>query len=90
MLIAELCQNHNGDTDIMIQMVREAQKAGATHVKLQHIFAKNLSFRPQFETGLEVDGNILCIKRPYQVEFDRLKKLELDENAIKIFISECN
>lgn len=88
--IAELCQNHNGDTETMIKMVQEASKAGATHVKLQHIFSKNLTFRYQFENGYEVDGKTLCIKRPYHEEFERLKKLEMDEHAIKKFIQICN
>ncbi len=88
--IAELCQNHNGDIDTMIKMVQAASKVGATHIKLQHIFAENLSFRPQFENGLEIDGKTICIKRPYQTEYDRLKKLELDNKAVQHFITECN
>ena len=87
--IAELCQNHNGNTDTMIKMVKAASNAGATHVKLQHIFADNLSFRPQFETGLNINGNTVCIKRPYKAEYDRLKKLEINNKVIKTFIAEC-
>ena len=88
--IAELCQNHNGDENTMLKMVEAASTAGATHVKIQHIFSENLSFRPQFEEGLTVDGSIVCIKRPYKEEFDRLKKLELNEESVKKFIEACN
>ena len=37
-LIAELCQNHNGDYEILKDMVYAAKENGATHVKTQHIF----------------------------------------------------
>jgi len=60
-IIAELCQNHNGDPDLVRRMVDEAAEAGATHVKLQNIHAATVSFRPQFEEGLEVDGRTLAI-----------------------------
>ena len=42
-IIAELCQNHNGDFEIVKKMVDVAAKAGATHIKLQTIYAKNLA-----------------------------------------------
>ena len=83
-LIAELCQNHNGSMDTMLRMVERASSSGATHVKLQHIFSDNLSFRTEFETGY-VDNNVIkCIKRPYQAEYDRLKALELSDNVVHI------
>tara|TARA_Y100001935_G_C17310964_1_gene516177 strand:- start:1892 stop:2860 length:969 start_codon:yes stop_codon:yes gene_type:complete len=89
-LIAELCQNHNGNTDIMLKMVEEAAKAGATHVKLQHIFADNLSYRSEFEEGYtDEKGIVRCIKRPYLAEYNRLKSLELDEEVVCKFINEC-
>ena len=90
-IIAELCQNHNGNTDIMLKMVEDAAKAGATHVKLQHIFANNLSYRSEFENGyIDNNGVVRCIKRPYQTEYDRLKPLELSDVVISKFINECN
>lgn len=89
-IIAELCQNHNGDHELMLKMVEAAAVAGATHVKIQHIFAKNLSFRPQFENGHTVGGGkILSIKRPYSEEFERLRGLELDNASVDRFIQEC-
>ena len=89
-LIAELCQNHNGDMDTMLRMIEAAAGSGATHVKLQHIFADNLSFRTEFETGYVDKSNVTkCIKRPYQAEYDRLKALELSDEAVLKFIAEC-
>ena len=54
--------NHNGDENTMLKMVEAASTAGATHVKIQHIFSENLSFRPQFEEGLTGDGSIVYKK----------------------------
>jgi len=89
-LIAELCQNHNGDFDQVKRMVDAAAGSGATHVKIQTIYAANLSLRPQFETGLEIDGEIFSIKRPWQAEYDRLKKLELTPDQCAAFVDYCN
>jgi len=88
-IIAEFCQNHNGDLDILKSMVSAAARAGATHGKIQMVYAENLVYRPQFETGLSIDSEISCIKRPYQEEFDRLKKLELTVDDCKSFIRVC-
>ncbi len=89
-LIAELCQNHNGKIKILEKQVKEAAKNGATHVKIQHIYANRLSFRSQFENGLKLNNKILTIKRGYKKEYNRLKKLELSDNEIKKFINLCN
>lgn len=85
-IIAELCQNHNGDPELVRRMVDEAAEAGATHVKLQNIHAATLSFRPQFEEGLEVGGRTLAIRRPWQPERDRLAGLELSERTVEEFV----
>ena len=89
-IIAEFCQNHNGDFDILKRMVEQASKAGATHGKIQNIYTNNLTFRSQFEKGLEMDGVIHAIKRPYADEYERLKKLELSEKDNLNFIRICN
>jgi N,N'-diacetyllegionaminate synthase len=86
-IIAELCQNHNGDPDLVRRMVDEAAEAGATHVKLQNIHASTVSFRPQFEHGLEVDGRTIAIRRPWQAERDRLAGLELDTATVDEFVA---
>ena len=64
-LIAELCQNHNGDEDLLKKMIDEALEGGASHIKLQTIYSDDLTFRPEFENGLEKKGEVLCIKRPW-------------------------
>lgn len=89
-LIAEFCQNHNGDFDILARMVDAAAAHGATHGKVQAIYADDLAFRPQFENGLEVDGKTLCIQRPYQAEYNRLKGLEIAESDVRKFIQLCH
>jgi len=89
-LIAELCQNHNGNINILKEMVWAAAENGATHVKTQNIFAGDLSKRERFENGLISSKNeIEVIKRPYQEEYDRLKKLELSYEDQLLFIEEC-
>lgn len=85
--IAELCQNHNGDFAIIEQMVQQAASVGATHIKLQHIFTKNLVFRAQFENGLKINDKTLCIRRPYAEEFSRLSSLELTDAQYRDFVS---
>lgn len=89
-IIAEFCQNHNGRFDILQQMISEAAEGGATHAKIQTIFADDLSYRPEFEEGLtDADGRVLVIKRPYQPEYERLKKLELTYEQHRRFVEEC-
>lgn len=86
-LIAELCQNHNGDFEMVKKMVDAAVENGATHVKIQHIHVKNLTFRSQFEEGAELDGKKMSIKRPFKPEYARLKGLELSKEESKEFVA---
>ncbi len=88
-LIAELCQNHNGKFKILEKQVEEAAKNGATHIKTQHIYADRLSFRSQFENGLNINDKVISIKRSFKEEYNRLKKLELNNKEIKNFIKLC-
>lgn len=88
-IIAECCQNHNGDPDILDRMVEAAAKGGAQFVKMQTIYAEDVAYRPQFEEGLTVDGVVKSIKRPYQAEFDRLKGLEISAKQTERFIRTC-
>jgi sialic acid synthase SpsE len=67
-------------------MVDAAVEAGATHVKIQHIHVRNLTFRPQFEEGNEFRGKQMSIKRPFEAEYNRLKGLELTKNESKQFV----
>ncbi len=88
-IIAEFCQNHNGDFDNVVKMIEAASQAGATHAKIQTIFTDTLTYRPQFEQGLIEKNEIKCIKRPFKEEFERLKKLELSFEEMRKFVSVC-
>ena len=88
-IIAECCQNHNGDAEILDRMVEAAAKAGAQFVKMQTIYAEDVAFRPQFEDGVTVDGVVKAIKRPYKAECDRLKGLEISAKGTERFIKTC-
>jgi sialic acid synthase SpsE len=84
--IAELCQNHNGDFDMLRRMVDSAAEGGATHVKIQHIYARNLVYRPEFEYVHEQNGRQMSICRPWQLEYDRLYHLELSDSECEHFV----
>lgn len=88
-IIAEFCQNHNGDTKILTEMLYSAKENGATHAKIQTIFADDLSFRQEFEDGLQSNGEIIAIKRPFKPEYDRLKKLEVSFDDHHAFLEAC-
>jgi N,N'-diacetyllegionaminate synthase len=89
-IITDFCQNHNGSFEILKKMIWMAAESGATHGKIQTIFADDLSFREKFEEGeYDSEGNIITIKRPYGLEYDRLKKLELSYQQHLDFINEC-
>jgi len=88
-IIAEFCQNHNGKMDLLAKMIEEAAIAGATHGKMQTIMANTISYRPQFEEGLAVNGVVKSIKRPYAQEYDRLKTLEINHDETLLFIKYC-
>ena len=89
-IIAELCQNHNGDVNILKDMIWRAADSGASHVKIQTIFSEDLTFRERFEDGVTSNGIIKSIKRPYSHEFERLSKLDLGFDTHALFIDECS
>ena len=89
-IIAELCQNHNGDVNILKDMIWSAAGSGASHVKIQTIFSEDLTFRERFEEGVTSNGIIKSIKRPYSPEFERLSKLDLGFDTHALFIDECS
>lgn len=89
-LIAECCQNHNGNPEILKRMINEAAENGADYVKIQSIRSKEVTFREEFEEGeSDKNGKILNIKRPYQAEVDRLSKLDLTPDQERWFVEEC-
>ena len=51
-LIAELCQNHNGDLSIVEEMIHAGKESGADYVKIQSMRHKDLNYRIRFEDGL--------------------------------------
>jgi N,N'-diacetyllegionaminate synthase len=88
-IIAEFCQNHNGDENILDEMIQAAAENGAAYGKIQTIFADDLSRREEFEQGLTENDQVKVIKRPYQPEYDRLKTLELTYEQQENFVSKC-
>ncbi len=88
-VIAELCQNHNGEQSLLDELVSAASDAGADFVKMQYVFSKSLSKRGRFDSGLVEGGRIKVIKRPFNDEYERLSKLDLDNKAYSIFLDLC-
>lgn len=88
-LIAELCQNHNGDFSIVEEMIHAAKENGADYVKIQSMRSQDLTFRERFEEGLIEGGNIKCIKRPFKNELNRLKILDLSVDEHFKFLDLC-
>lgn len=88
-IIAELCQNHNGDVKILGEMVAAASESGADIVKIQSMRSKDLTFRERFENGLIEGGKVKVIKRPHKAELERLSKLDLDFDAHAKFFELC-
>ena len=88
--IAEACQNHKGDRVILRDMIYAAKEAGADYIKIQSMLADELTHRERFEQGLEQNGKIKAIKRPYEPEYQRLKPMDLDDEAHAWFIEECH
>jgi len=89
-IIAELCQNHNGDIKILEEMVHAASESGADYAKIQSLHSSELTHRKRFDEGLIEGGKIKTIKRDYKSEYERLKKLDLEESDHVKFINFCN
>ena len=85
-IIAELCQNHNGDIKILEEMVHAAAESGADYAKIQSMHSTELTHRPRFDEGLIEGGKIKVIKRPFKAEYERLSKLDLDEKQHQLFL----
>lgn len=85
-IIAELCQNHNGSFRNLLEMVDTARKNGADFAKIQAIYSSELVFRKQFENSFSKENRI---QRPFQIEFERLKKLDLTQDQEKEFVQYC-
>ena len=88
-IIAELCQNHNGDIKILEEMVHAASESGADYAKIQSMLSENLTHRERFDEGLIENGEVRVRKRPYKAEYERLSKLDLNDEQHHIFIGYC-
>lgn len=89
-IIAECCQNHNGDLNLLKEMIWAAKESGATYVKIQSMLASELTYREQFETGHIENSITKVMKRPYQAEYDRLKPMDLNDETHHWFVEECH
>ena len=87
-IIAELCQNHNGDVGIIKEMVAAASEAGADYANSNYTF-QPINSQKRFDNGLIEGGKTKTIKRPYQDELQRLKTLDIDDKAVNIFLEAC-
>lgn len=88
-VIAEICQNHCGDRNLMKEMIWAAAEAGADIVKGQIIFSEDLTYRERFENGLQDGDKIVALKRPYRQEYERLSTLDLNEEDYYLFVDEA-
>ena len=89
-IIAEACQNHNGNRQILEQMINSAAECGADYIKIQAIRSKELTEREKFEQGeMDKHGIPLTIKRPYKTEKERLSKLDLSLEDERWFVERC-
>lgn len=89
-IIAECCQNHNGNKEILKEMIHKAAENGADYVKIQSIRSAELTHREKFDEGVtDPDGTVQVIKRPYGPEKERLSKLDLTIEDEAWFVQEC-
>ena len=88
-MIAEICQNHNGDPGLIKELVCAAKESGATYAKMQTIHSNQLTHRKRFDNGIFEGSKTKCIKRPYQDELKRLSSLDLTDKSIEIFLEAC-
>jgi N,N'-diacetyllegionaminate synthase len=82
-IIAEAGVNHNGDIDRAFEMIRAAKNAGADFIKFQ-TFQAGLLASPDAK-----QANYQLKNAAEKNQFEMLQKLELDENAHQLLISEC-
>lgn len=76
-IISELCQNHNGDRNILESMI-ELAAVDSDILKIQSIKADTFTNREEYEEF-----------RPYKAEYQRLKGIELSWEDEKFFIDKC-
>ena len=89
-IIAEFCQNHKGDRNLLKEMVWAAAEAGATYAKVQSMLADDLTLRERLESGAWEGEKQVAIKRTYQAEYERLKPMDLTDEMHLFFSEECH
>jgi N,N'-diacetyllegionaminate synthase len=86
-IIAELCQNHLGQRNILEKQILAAKRSGATFAKIQGLYSGELTKRLEFEPS---DNRASSkITRPYHLEFERLQKLDLSLEDEAWFVNKC-
>ncbi len=88
-MIAEICQNHNGDTGLIKELVSAAKESGASYAKMQTIHSSQLTYRERFDNGISEGSKIKCIKRPYKSELERLSSLDINDKSVEVFLESC-
>lgn len=90
-MIAECCQNHNGNLETLKAMVHRAAESGADYAKIQGLRSSELVKRERFEAGVtDGNGRVTTLRRPFQQEYDRLSKLDLSDDDERWFVEECS
>jgi len=89
-IIVEICQNHNGDKNVIRDLLHAAKEGGADIVKGQLIFSEDLTHRFRFDEGEETESGVRkTMKRPYKAEYERLRNLDLGEEEYHFFVEEA-
>ncbi|MGQ9787927.1 MAG: N-acetylneuraminate synthase family protein [Candidatus Hadarchaeaceae archaeon] len=73
----------------MKEMIRAAADAGADYALIHSMRADDLVYRERFELGRVEKDRVFAIRRPYREEYQRLKPLDLSDEAHQVFIDEC-
>ena len=84
--IAEFCQNHLGNEELLWRMIDEAKDAGATHAKIQGLYSEELVYRSEYEDGSGKAGGLV---RPFGPETERLSGLDLSFEIEEEFVRRC-
>lgn len=88
-IIVEVCQNHNGDRNVLKALIHAAKENGADIIKGQVIFSEDVTPRARFDEGYEEDNGVRkTIKRPYDAEVARLRGLDLKNDDYHFFVEE--